>query len=627
MENEFKKSNTNFGQRSTFGVLLAVSIFVLVFVAGLAITQTANAALSCTGEYTSCNIDYGGVKKGICLAGLCGSTDISLNLKSKYNAAKTYCADSATKNECITPTVKPEVNGNGDLIGFSCNAKEVNTSCTVSTCAQNPLGTPYSGCTNAAEKCQFYAGSVYYPTYPSCVANTACPDADRDGIPLCWAPGQYTKWDTPVPPPKKDPSRFSDDSGIGDCDDKDPYSYGYSSANIASVSVADVNGIKRNIPVGNFSPVDTIKVTVNFKKKCGHTIPTPPAVPLHVSLVFSSTEEFTLSGSSPTSFARKTDFVYTADIPLQSRLTEELIAAIAKNPKPKLKFLGADEFTRSDKPFNDPILPMTNCAQTYGTGRHKVVYMRDNTSVYGQILNWSKYGVTGFTTIEPLKKYQNEFSHFVDLKKSPLLFTKIRGSSLFLLRYLSSCGPWNSMYFGVYLDPTQQYAMGNGFANPSAHMGAAMIQQGGWEGDMPFTMVHEFGHAFGNLSDEYIDILRDFAFGNDVEKIRRYLIPHCSFEPAKDYTVGGKLYGATKYNGCTIIGTNGGKRPEIFRPSGDSIMRTVVDPTAGPIRTGNLSRFNAISCAYIIKNIKDSPTFKQHLDECAAMPGIVPVGQ
>ncbi len=603
--------------------ILSFTLLVLVIVSGLAITQTVFAALPCTGEYTSCDIDYGGVKKGICLAGLCGSTDISLNLKSKYDATKKYCADSATKNECITPTVKPEVNGNGDLIGFSCAAKAVNTACTVSTCAQNPAGVPFSGCTNAAEKCQFYAGSAYYPSYPSCVANTACPDADKDGIPLCWAPGQYTKWDTPVPPPKKDPSRFSDDSGIGDCDDKDPYSYGYSSANISSVSFAKIN---KNYPLGNFSPLDGVSLTVNFKRKCGHTTPTPPAVPLYVSLVFSPTSEFTLSGSSPINFVRKSDFVYTADIGFNSYLTEELIAAIVKNPKPKLKFMGADEFTRVDKPFNDPTLPMTNCAQTYGNGKNKVVYMRDNTGLYGQTLSWSNLAISGFTSIEPLKKYQTEFTHFVDLKKHNTNFKDVFApfSDLRWLRDNSSCGKWNSMYFGMYLNMEGTSPDASGQTLTWGPSGIAIIMPAGFDKNLSYTFVHEFGHAFANLSDEYSASYYESLYGSDIEKIKSDLIPHCSFEPAEDYSSKGVLYGGKSYEGCSLFARTDRfpKRPIIFRPSAQSIMND----------HRREQRFNVISCAYLIQAIKHSPSWKGELAECVEMtktspPGVIPVGQ
>lgn len=274
--------------------------------------------------------------------------------------------------------------------------------------------------------------------------------------------------------------------------------------------------------------------------------------------------------------------------------------------------------------------PMTNCAQVYGGGKLKMVYMRDATSYFTQLLEWSDLAKSGFTSIEPLKTYQKEFSHYIDLKKHNTLFASMWSKTLHKLREMSSCGQWGSTYFGIYLDNTQPTADGNGWASSKDHYGGVIIQLGGYYNDLPYTAVHEFGHAFGDLADEYFDPRRNSIFGNNLIEIRKWLIPHCSFDPKKDYSAGGILYGGgasgTAFTGCTIDGTNAGARPQIYRPSGGSIMRTNIGPT-GPIRSGNNARFNVVSCGYLLKYIKNTPTAKQNFAECAAMPGIIPVGQ
>ena len=477
----------------------------------------------------------------------------------------------------------------------------------------------------------------------SCTASKPCLDSDNDLRPVC---------QDSIIPIKTDPG-FSFGNIKADCDDKDIWSHYYGSANIENVDVTFDPGFvsaaksnKKYTPQTPYSLLDTIQIKITFKKKCGLPAPTPAAVPMNIFLVLQDGRELPLAGANPVSFTKVSDYVYTKTIDLQTYLTEDMIAAIAKAATKgqggkesaifKLKLLGHPygDMPRTLIGKDTPKyanLPLTNCVQVFGEGKHKVVYMRDKIGGNGQILDWSKSGITGFTSIEPLKTYQNQFSHFVDLKKHDYSFSSIYSKTIRKLRETSSCGFWNSMYFGMYLDTTSSYGIGNGWVAYQESLDTAIIQVGGYDKWLPHMLVHEFGHAFANLADEYYnpDLNNSFQDEND---IRKNLIPHCSLEPARDYSSGGKIYGATNIESCTIASRDPGypNRPKIFRPSLDSIMHSSYVPLPGYAQgsnTENYTRFNVVSCGHILKRIKDTPSAKQYFPECAAMPGIIPVGQ
>jgi hypothetical protein len=90
--------------------------------------------------------------------------------------------------------------------------------------------------------------------------------------------------------------------------------------------------------------------------------------------------------------------------------------------------------------------------------------------------------------------------------------------------------------------------------------------------DRPFVLVHELGHALGNLADEYVDeayySLKNF-------KVSDY--PNCDTQPCS-------LWKGTNNTGCYA----GCSLKQYFRPTKDSIMRSLSSATYGPVNEKEL---------------------------------------
>ena len=139
---------------------------------------------------------------------------------------------------------------------------------------------------------------------------------------------------------------------------------------------------------------------------------------------------------------------------------------------------------------------------------------------------------------------------------------------------------------------------------------------------MPSIFIHEFGHAFSGLSDEYSKTTN--WGGGLTNPVISHAIPHCSLDPKTDYSSKGILYGGTDFRDCTVVvGEVFKDVPAVFRPSKNSIMNNNFTPDIN----NYFHKFNVISCGYLMKNINDDVSAKKYWSDCAAMPGIIPVGQ
>src|SRR3989344_696776 len=263
----------------------------------------------------------------------------------------------------------------------------------------------------------------------SCTASKPCLDSDNDLRPVC---------QDSIIPIKTDPG-FSFGNIKADCDDKDIWSHYYGSANIENVDVTFDPGFvsaaksnKKYTPQTPYSLLDTIQIKITFKKKCGLPAPTPAAVPMNIFLVLQDGRELPLSGANPVSFTKVSDYVYTKTIDLQTYLTEDMIAAIAKAATKgqggkesaifKLKLLGHPygDMPRTLIGKDTPKyanLPLTNCAQVFGEGGKSLVFMRAKT---GKLDPQSLISITEAARVqlaskEPFKRYQKYFSYFIDL--------------------------------------------------------------------------------------------------------------------------------------------------------------------------------------------------------------------
>ena len=174
-----------------------------------------------------------------------------------------------------------------------------------------------------------------------CVATGKCTDNDKDGKETC-SPSK----DASLPPAER----------RDDCDDNDPWSHRYASANIQSVSVdfdpdylAQTKTVRLYTPIKPFSLRDTIKTTVTFTKKCGMKPPGPNdalSKPMSVYIVRGDGVEIPVSGEIYQKYDPVkdvyVDYVYEVSKDLREIMTEDSIAAIAKNPSWRLKLVGPD---------------------------------------------------------------------------------------------------------------------------------------------------------------------------------------------------------------------------------------------------------------------------------------------
>lgn len=237
---------------------------------------------------------------------------------------------------------------------------------------------------------------------------------------------------------------------------------------------------------------------------------------------------------------------------------------------------------------------MASCVKFGGNGPIKILFMRGkswNNSTITDLADMATEAVThGFKEIEPLKKYQDKFSYYIDLRKyDDSAFQKtlfLGGTSIAfhegvadMLKKQSSCNPSigaaDSHFF--YFDQigfergVSFNKLGFSFFNLKETSGEAA------------TVVHEFGHAFAGLYDEYMPPAGKIPAG--------IFAQNCSAKPSKDFrsSIDNRVYGG-KYQGCT-------QEKGYYRASEDSLMNLP--------KYDSDERFNVISCGYVIAAIKD----------------------
>ncbi|TAK57965.1 hypothetical protein EPO17_00610, partial [Patescibacteria group bacterium] len=197
---------------------------------------------------------------------------------------------------------------------------------------------------------------------------------------------------------------------------------------------------------------------------------------------------------------------------------------------------------------------------------------------------------------DPFKKYYDSFVLYADLKPISykddwrLTYSRLKqqpgyydfspqGRSELIARELSSCKfvARNYLVFGDKLTRAASWGDGtNGVAEP----GLAMVRK------LPsptqeYVSMHEIGHSFGHLDDEYVfedipNLSMDKTIGTN-----------CTTDPASRYSYEGKQYAELDEFGC--MGSS-----KYNKPTAGSIMDSSYSST----------KFNKISCAYIIAKIK-----------------------
>jgi hypothetical protein len=432
-----------------------------------------------------------------------------------------------------------------------------------------------------------------------------------------------------------------------DCDDSDPWSHVFASANIASI----------NIPAGiSYSPLDYISGTITFTKKCGLTTPTPKALDISIYLVKPNGSEVHVGDR----LYKKTDFVYEFSVGLSALFNEEDIALISKNPYGfKLKFVGpglVDPYTGTTLPNKDRVIIkdipkyasilMTNCAPVTlpwpigerppeRTGKHKIVFLRGSEISLGKLTNTALVFAEDFNSRAPFNQanYNRDFSIFMDLdtylpEKEFSLIKLDNGNLVFFNNYIpqgaGSCGRSKTTFGGpavfnvTYLLITKKLDNKNSYASHGSKN--AFLASSHSENRL--EALHEFGHAFGGLLDEYIYPNPASDLSTSVKRVINFIFNlndytfhrNCSKDPFKDFSFNGVIYSSLFKEGLPInsdthfctFGYIGDKA--LGRPSVNSIMNN----------TTLSNRFNVVSCGWLLKAIKGGSA-KSHFPECAEM--------
>lgn len=292
---------------------------------------------------------------------------------------------------------------------------------------------------------------------------------------------------------------------------------------------------------------------------------------------------------------------------------EILIDSIAKKRPVKVKLANDTTNTAYSYPatFPEPEKPvaMTNCYQAYGSGTNNYVIMmrallaNPYTIRPSQLLADITDIKNDFLTHSPLTQNIAKFSFYADLKQidegvelaqgiSPSTPKKdILGKVLSNISRASSCGSEGTHVLRSTL-PGQILVAGGGNFDGFTNGGGNIIidTESGTSG----LVLHEFGHSFGYLNDEYQNNL---PAGVSIKKT------NCSQNPSSDYKNGGQLYGATNLQGCTT--------PSLFRPSNNSLMNNPHGP-----------EFNTVSCGYMLSRLKGGSP-KSNFPACNIMTGII----
>lgn len=237
----------------------------------------------------------------------------------------------------------------------------------------------------------------------------------------------------------------------------------------------------------------------------------------------------------------------------------------------------------------------------------------------------------GFKTINPFKKYINNFSFYADfaIAADEILqsasMTKIDAG----VRNYNTCRSVSSN-FDVYITLSSQpildllsgaiaSTIDRGFVYMNPHSNVFV-------GKEPLVLLHEVGHAFAGLKDEYI-VKNTGDFETYVTKSWSGTGENCSSQPSWDYrnAADNKIYGSVTSRGCTMYSSGGIPRDSesYFRPSESSIMRT-----AGALVNGQLvltmgDKFNVVSCGYIMAAINGQALTQavasKYFPECKTM--------
>lgn len=291
-------------------------------------------------------------------------------------------------------------------------------------------------------------------------------------------------------------------------------------------------------------------------------------------------------------------------------------------------------------------VPMTNCVHLSGTGPIKVVFMRGaNTNIdINDFLWWVSDGIdNGFKALDPFKSYISQFSFYADLQlrndaadlgSISTSLSDITTSQTVAQNFKtsSSCGGDGKIYidYSPYLAYEGSFSLvglGLVFMNPTrdATLASPLAKY------PSFVMMHEIGHGFAGLWDEYVK--SDNRYINALALSQRvapwlYDPENCSSDPSWGFrsSADSKVYGSVTSIGCTYLHnstyyTKGAvqltKQGNFYRASDQDLM------LGGALTDITKAKYNVVSCGYIISAIRGQTLARAnaqtHWPECLNM--------
>ncbi len=271
------------------------------------------------------------------------------------------------------------------------------------------------------------------------------------------------------------------------------------------------------------------------------------------------------------------------------------------------------------------IASVKNCIALSGSGSNKVVFIRGKSvaSDVDDFINASTNIVEeGFGGIEPFKSSIGKFSFYADITQfsdSAVHFANLSDIAPFVSQ--SACGGTAKDYIMFVDVPTNEIPGATSFPGYRLSVLNLSAEAIALENNPPQILVamHEVGHSFAGLFDEYDDETGGItAQTGDLSAVQKYFgtpnypktAENCTPSPFKDYRspLDNHIYGSVSDTGCTFKLSNtynwtlpGQTTPSpviyYYRPSGNSIMK---DEHSGKQHN---DEFNVISCGYILAAI------------------------
>ncbi|MFA6404495.1 MAG: hypothetical protein WCW03_00585 [Candidatus Paceibacterota bacterium] len=270
-------------------------------------------------------------------------------------------------------------------------------------------------------------------------------------------------------------------------------------------------------------------------------------------------------------------------------------------------------------------IPATNCVKLSGDGPRKVLFLRTK-DWDSSIENFKEMADDvinrGFKIVQPFSNYFGEFTFYIDLKPGGGSCVEHGGFDINI----------NFTYQTDKKDLAYAYLESSQVIYNFAQDGRAIFQRicdqfqnklcfPGPYDVRAYIVMHEVGHAFAGLLDEYLYANAGDIVDHFFSDLSQYSTKNCAKKPTWDYRNenDNKVYGSVVKTGCSFLRESGSEPRQhpifYYRPSDDSLMKG---------HTSSIPKFNVISCGYIVAAIKGESLTKANAQK--HWPAVDPSG-